>query len=93
MKDEHIDWLIYHLIEPTGSVALEDLTERSGLDPATVKESVLRLEKSMLIEQLKGKVRLLSFGESLIRCQVRYDPSLPYTIENGVIKEKKRQDP
>lgn len=93
MKDEHIDWLIYHIIEPTGSIALEDLTKKSGLDPATVTESILRLENSLLVDQSKGRVRRLSIGESLIQCQVRYDPALPYTIENGVIKEKKRSDP
>ncbi|WAC04034.1 MAG: MarR family transcriptional regulator [Methanoregula sp.] len=93
MKDEHIDWLIYHLIEPMGPVTVEELAKKSGLDPATVEKSILRLENDLLVEQYKGRIRLLSFGESLIRCQVRYDPALPYTIENGVIKEKKRPDP
>jgi hypothetical protein len=93
VKDEHIDWLIYHLIEPTGSITAEELIKKSGLDPAKVMESILRLENNLLVEQCKGSIRQLSFGESLIRCQVRYDPSLPYTIENGIIKEKKRPDP
>ena len=93
MKDEHIDWLIYHLIEPTGSVTLEEIAHKSGLDPATVTMSILRLEKNLLVEQCEGGVRMLSFGESLIWCQVRYDPDLPYTIEHGVIREKKRSDP
>ena len=93
MKDEHIDWLIYHLIEPTGPVTLDELAHKSSLDPATVTMSILRLEKNLLVEQCEGRVRMLSLGESLIRCQVRYDPDLPYTIEHGVIREKKRFDP
>ena len=93
MKDEHIDWLIYHLIEPTGPVTLDDLAHKSGLDLATVTMSILRLEKNLLVEESEGRVRMLSFGESLIQCQVRYDPDLPYTIEHGVIREKKRSDP
>jgi Mn-dependent DtxR family transcriptional regulator len=93
VKDEHIDWLIYHLIEPTGSVTLDELAHKSSLDPATVTMSVLRLEKNLLVEQCEGRVRMLSLGESLIRCQVRYYPDLPYTIEHGVIREKKRSDP
>jgi Mn-dependent DtxR family transcriptional regulator len=93
VKDEHIDWLIYHLIEPTGSVTLDELAHTSGLDPAMVTMSILRLENSLLVEQCEGRVRTLSFGESLIRCQVRYDPDLPYTIDHGIIREKKRSDP
>ena len=93
MKDEHIDWLIYHLIEPMGLVTLDDLARKSSLDPATVTMSILRLEKCLLVEQCESRVRMLSFGESLIQCQVRYDPNLPYTIEHGIIREKKRSDP
>jgi Mn-dependent DtxR family transcriptional regulator len=93
VKDEHIDWLIYHLIGPKGSVTFDELAQKSGLDPATVTMSILRLEKNLLVEQCESRVRMLSFGESLIQCQVRYDPNLPYTIEHGIIREKKRSDP
>jgi Mn-dependent DtxR family transcriptional regulator len=93
VKDEHIDWLIYHLIEPAGFATLDELACKSGLDPATVTMAVSRLERYLLVEQREGRVRMLSFGESLIRCQLRYDPDLPYTIEHGVISGKKRTDP
>ena len=89
MKEEDADWLIYHLIvkEPSGSA--EDLVTASGLDPGAVDASLQRLERYLLIERTGGKVRALSVGESLIRCQIQYTKDLPYTIENGVIKERK----
>ena len=48
-----------------------------------------RLERYLLIERTEGKLRVLNFGEALIHCQVKYSQNLPYTIENGVIKERK----
>ena len=89
MKEEDADWLIYHLIvkEPSGSA--EDLVTASGLDTGAVEDSLRRLERYLLIERTEGNVRALSFGEALIRCQILYAKDLPYTIENGVIKERK----
>jgi hypothetical protein len=91
VKDEDIDWFIYHLLTPREPEVVDDLISQSGLDPATIRESLLRLEKKLLIEVVEDKVRVLSFGESLIRCQLKYDLNLSYTIENGVIKAKKKE--
>jgi hypothetical protein len=33
---------------------------------------------------------LLSFGEALIHNQLKYEEDLPFTLENGVIRAKKR---
>ncbi len=89
MKDEDADWLIYHLIVKEQSISAEALTTASGLDPGIVDASLKRLERYLLIELTEGTVRALSFGESLIRCQIKYSDGLPYTIENGVIKPRK----
>jgi hypothetical protein len=89
VKEEDADWLIYHLIVKEPSVSAEDLVRASGLDRCTVDASLERLERYLLIESTEGKVRALSFGEALIRCQVMYAKDLPYTIENGVIKQRK----
>jgi uncharacterized Zn finger protein len=67
----------------------EGLVTASGLDPCVVDASLERLERYLLIERTEGKLRVLNFGEALIRCQVKYSQDLPYTIENGVIKERK----
>jgi len=90
VKEEDADWLIYHLIVNEPAITVERLVVLSGLDPGTINISLERLERYLLIEQNGGKLRALNFGESLIRCQVKYSEDLPYTIENGVIKERKK---
>ena len=90
MKEEDTDWLIYHLI-PTGeAITPSVLTTKSGLDKIAVENSLARLERSCLIQKSGEEVRMLSFGEALIRNQVKYDDDLPYTIENGVVKARRK---
>jgi len=89
VKEEDADWLIYHLIVNEPSISVEGLVTASGLDPCIVDASLKRLERYLLIDMTEGKLRVLNFGEALIRCQIQYSKDLPYTIENGVIKERK----
>ena len=89
MKEEDADWVIYHLIVKEQSISAEGLVTASGFEPCIVDASLHRLERYLLIERTDGKLRVLNFGEALIRCQVKYSQDLPYTIENGVIKERK----
>ena len=90
MKEEDADWVIYHLIVKEPSISAEGLASASGLDPCVVDASLGRLERYLLIERTEGKLRVLNFGEALIRCQIKYSDDLPYTFENGVIKERKK---
>jgi hypothetical protein len=90
VKEEDTDWAIYHLIVREPSISLEGLVTSSGLDPCVVDASLKRLERYLLIEQTDGKLRVLNFGEALLRCQIKYSGDLPYTLENGVIKERKK---
>jgi len=92
VKDEDIDWIIYHLLTPQGTADPVDLATKSGLDPKTVDTSLQRLENYFLIEMVDGRARLLSIGESLIHCQFTYDADLRYMVENGVIKQKRKSD-
>jgi hypothetical protein len=89
VKEEDVDWVIYHLIVKEPSISADGLVTASGLDPSVVDASLNRLERYLLIEQTDGKLRVLNFGEALIRCQIKYSEDLPYTLENGVIKERK----
>jgi hypothetical protein len=89
VKEEDADWLIYHLLVKEPSISAECLVTASGLDPWAVDASLKRLERYLLIEQVEGTMRVLSFGEALIRCQIKYSKDLPYTMENGVIKQRK----
>ena len=90
MKEEDADWVIYHLMVKEPSISAEDLVTVSGLDPCVIDASLGRLERYLLIERTEGKLRVLNFGEALIRCQIKYSDDLPYTFENGVIKERKK---
>jgi uncharacterized Zn finger protein len=90
VKEEDADWLIYHLIVNESAITVERLVVLSGLDSVTMNASLERLERYLLIERDGDKLRVLNFGESLIRCQVKYSDDLPYTIENGVIRERKK---
>ncbi|MDD4137672.1 MAG: MarR family transcriptional regulator [Methanoregula sp.] len=90
MKQEDVDWQVYHLIPPVEPTTAAILAETSGLGLTVVEESLARLERSCLIEQNDGNVRMLTFGESLIRNQIVYDKDLPFTMENGVIKAKRK---
>jgi hypothetical protein len=90
VKEEDADWVIYHLMVKEPSISAEDLVTVSGLDPCVVDASLGRLERYLLIERTEGKLRVLNFGEALIRCQIKYSDDLPYTFENGVIKERKK---
>jgi DNA-binding IclR family transcriptional regulator len=90
VKEEDLDWLVYHRLPEGTTVTAEVLAEKCGLALSEVETSLTRLEQTCLVERSGCTVRLLSFGEALIRNQVKYEPGLPFTIENGVIKEKKK---
>jgi len=90
VKEEDTDWLIYHLIGQEPSMAVEVLISASGLDSCTVEASLERLERYLLVVRTGRKVRALGLSEALLQCQIKYSYDLPYTIENGVIKERKK---
>ena len=90
MKEEDTDWLVYHLIAKESPATVERLISESGLGTGAIEASLLRLERYLLVERNPGVVRVLSFGEALIRCQLKYEDDLPYCIENGVIKARKK---
>ena len=89
MNAEDTDWLVYHRLPENGPVAEPELAEQCGVDAATLRDSLVRLERSCLVERLDGTVRMLNFGEALLRNQCKYENDLPYTIENGVIRARK----
>jgi len=93
VKEEEIDWLIYHQIAGCNTITIDELARKNSLPEDIVGASVGRLQRHLLIESRAGAMHALSVNESLIRCQIKYDTSLPYSIENGVIKEKKRERP
>ena len=90
MKEEDVDWLVYHQLPDGEPVNSDTLATRCGLKVSDVEASLTRLERSCLVERTGSSVRMLTFGEALLKNQVKYEEDLPFTIENGVIKEKKK---
>lgn len=90
VKQEDADWLVYHQIPPSAPIAIADLAGRCSLAPSELDGSLVRLERSCLIERSGTTVRMLTFGEALIKNQFKYEEDLPFVIENGVIRERKR---
>lgn len=82
--------MCYHIIARKPGMMTEDIVAASGLDFAAVELSISRLQQALLVERTGDVVRVLSFGESLIRTQIKYSDDFPIIFENGVIKEKKR---
>jgi hypothetical protein len=92
VKEEDQDWLIYHLLADRGRAGVQDLADQAGIARVLVEGSLRRLEKLLLVQRKDEEYSALSVQEMLIRCQCRYDPGLPYEIENGVIKMKVRRN-
>ncbi len=93
MKDEDTDWVVYHLIAQEPGITAEGLVDKSGLDGAIVAASLDRLDRSFLINRTGTQVRVLSVGEAMVKCQAKYDTTLPYIIEDGVIKPREKRGP
>jgi hypothetical protein len=91
MKEEDIDWIIYHLLVQVKTASPDELAAQSGLDLSLVILSLQRLEHNLLVKFADDRARVLNISETLILCQMKYDTNLPYTIENGVIKPKKKE--
>ncbi len=92
VREEDLDWAIYHCIPESGGVPTKDLVATTGFEASEVMASLERLERYLLIRRSGEVVRLLSIQESLIECQCRYTRDLPFTIENGVIKAKRNEE-
>ena len=93
MREEDLDWTVYHCIPENGSITTPDLVAATGFEPGAVMASLERLEHYLLVRRSGDGVRLLSIQESLIECQCRHTTEdLPFVIENGVIRAKRRED-
>jgi len=89
VKNEDTDWLIYHLIVQETAGTVDALVEVSGIDAPEIRASLERLERYLLIKVADGKIRGLSVGESILKCQMRDACDFPLTLENGVVKVRK----
>jgi hypothetical protein len=89
MKEEDLDWLVYHLLMEVKEQDLAGLAARTGCSEDELAASLARLESSFLITRAGNGFRVLSIQEFMLCCQSRYDPAMPFVIEDGVIRERK----
>jgi hypothetical protein len=87
MRDEDLDWEIYHALLD-GKARTAAALAACGYDPGIVEASLCRLEKALLIERSGDAVRPLSFEEAILLCQVKNERDCPLVLENGVIRVK-----
>ncbi|ABN57450.1 MULTISPECIES: hypothetical protein [Methanoculleus] len=93
MREEDLDWAVYHRIPKTDGITVEGLVAATGFEPGAVTASLERLEHHLLVRRSGKTVRLLSIQESLIECQCRHTrEDLPFVIENGVIRATRREE-
>lgn len=92
MREEELDWVVYHRIPECGGITTEDLVAATGFEPDAVAASLDRLERYLLVRRYGDAVRLLSIQESLIECQCRHAEDLPFVIENGIIRATRREE-
>lgn len=89
MREEEIDWCIYHIIVDNKGISTEDIESKTGFEREAVEGSLKRLEKGCLISYDGQNANILSLQEMLLKCRIKNtaaDPESPVIIENGVIR-------
>ena len=89
VKDEDIDWIVYHILSNGGAKTEGSIVRETGLSAGDISASLIRLKLNLLIECRDGNYDVISIPEMLFRCQCRYGQDIPVVIEDGVIKVKK----
>ncbi len=91
MKEEDLDWLVYHVLLESPDLDPEALAARTGLSGDDVAASLSRLESALLVIRCGRSFRAASIPEMMLVCQCKYDRLAPFFVENGIIREKKGQ--
>ncbi len=89
VKEEDADWIIYHLVAQQDSITTEELITVSKMDADTVRASLARLERYLLIECSGNSVRAVTIGEAILKCQIKNSMDPRFDIVNGIIKARK----
>ncbi len=89
VKDEDLDWIVYHILSDKGAKTEESLVRETGLPAGDIEASLQRLKTGLLIDCRDGCYDVISIPEMLHLCHCRHGENSPVVIENGVIKVKK----
>jgi hypothetical protein len=91
VNEADLDWLVYHLILKDPGCAETALALSAGCGQSELRSCLERLKRYLLIEGHESGYRALSPREVMVKCQCTYDQNLPYTIEGGVVRIKKKE--
>lgn len=93
VREEDLDLKIYHILADDIPRGENEISEIASVSPEKAGSSLQRLIAINLVEKTEAGYKALSIHEILLRCQVKYDQSCPFIIENGVIKAKSPPGP
>jgi hypothetical protein len=86
VREEDLDWDIYHIVAMNREIAPAELVQRFGQPGDVIEDSVARLQRRHLICRTENGLRVLSVAESMARCQLQQCDDHRIYLENGVIK-------
>ena len=86
MREEDLDWNVYHTIAMNGQIAMDELLGLSDQPGESIRDSVARLERRCLVARTETGVRVLSVQESIARCRLQHCMDDRIFMEDGVIK-------
>mgnify|MGYP000897567473 CR=1 FL=1 len=89
MRNEDVDWSLFHLIPENETRTISELVEKSGFSRDEVVSSLARLEKNRLIQMAGEIVHALSINDMFILNEVCNSAESDIYIENGIIKVRK----
>lgn len=90
MREQDLDWKIYHIIAARPSIAYSELVSLVQSESEMIDASLFRLQEKFLVVIQEEKLRSASIQEALIGCQAKHSADSPIYVENGVIKVKPR---
>ncbi len=88
MREEDLDWKVYHIVATRRSCGPEEVCGLIPCDPEDAAASLDRLAERNLLVRVGGGYRVASIQETLIACQLKHTRDSPIYFENGVIKVK-----
>jgi len=89
VKEEDVDWIIYHLIAQKETITEEELIVGSEMNTDAVRASLERLERSLLIEHSGESFRAVTIGEAILKCQIKNTMDPRFEIVDGILKVRK----
>jgi hypothetical protein len=95
VREEDLDWDVYHAIAMSGQITMDELLELCNQPGNVIGDSVARLERRCLVALNETGVRVLSVQESIARCKMQHCMDDRLFIEDGVIKVRpeSKRDP